>query len=188
MSESNRKLDNPARENFAQHYALYGNASAAARRVQISPNTATNWLKDPDVKERIDFIVEQYWIEEAAIRRACGPTYVLTTMRDMIEDEEMENGVRARVVHDLADINGMFASKKEETRNDVAVKVFVVPDSSKLGLHTQDTGATINPTDSGSPLQPQLADEVNEEPAVITMAQALPVPKKTIVLPPGGMK
>jgi hypothetical protein len=188
MSEANKKLDNPARENFAQHYALYGNASAAARLVQISPNTASKWLQDPDVKERIDFIVEQHWLEEAAIRRECGPAYVLTTMRDMIEDEEMENGVRARVVHDLADINGMFASKKEETRNDVAVKVFVVPDSSKLGLHTQDTGATINTTDSAPPIQPQLADEVNEEPAVIPMAQALPVPKKTIVLPPGGMK
>jgi hypothetical protein len=81
----------------------------------------------------------------------------------------------------------MFATKKEETRNDVAVKVFVVPDSSKLGLHTQDTGATINSIDSSPPIQPQLADEVNEEPSVIPMAQ-LPVPKKTIVLPPGGMK
>jgi hypothetical protein len=185
MAEPSEKLPHIARENFARHYASFGKVGAAAKAAHINPNTGTKWLKEPDVIARVEWWQDQDWQEEAAIRRDCGVVFVLSQMRDMILDEEVENPVKANLLHKLGLECGLFRDKEETAKNEGAVKVFFGVDPSKIGLDPQQTErpteAKANSLSSDEAIGKD-ESEAEERPQVIPMSH----PKKTIVLPGGG--
>jgi uncharacterized protein with NRDE domain len=102
--------DHDKRRQFAQHYAMSGNATAAARAAGVSAASAHSmgyrWLRNREVRAMLR--------EELDTQIRDLAPLAITTLRRLLVDEDTPPSVRLAAARDALDRVGFVPPKREE--------------------------------------------------------------------------